>query len=103
MISTREFYGQHDLDELTLELDYIDTNIHKMDLPTTQTIRLPVAFEYRPDLLSQKYFGNYHMGWLITLHNNFLDPVRDYYVGRLVDIPDLDAYYRFYNNNAKVI
>lgn len=83
------------------ELDYLDTPFSDMELPTDKTIRISAAMQYRPDLVSLKAYGNYNMGWLIALHNGFLDPVYDFEIGTEVDIPNLDEYYRYYNANSR--
>lgn len=83
------------------ELDLIDTKLGSLDLETIRTFRIPQGMEYRPDLISMKVFGNFDMGWLIALHNDFLDPILDFYTGRTIKIPSLDEYYRFYNRNAR--
>ena len=83
------------------ELDYLDSPLPNVDLPTETTIRLTVVMQYRPDLVSLKAFGNYNMGWLIALHNDFLDPIYDFEIGREVKIPNLDSYYRYYNANSR--
>lgn len=101
MVTRRLFYGEVVLDDLTRELDYLDTEITEIDLPTRTKFRVTNSTEGRPDLISYKFFGNFHMGWLISLHNGFLDPFEDYYTGRLIKIPDMDAYYRFYNTHAR--
>lgn len=99
MEKTKFFYpevtlGQH------YELDYLDTDIHKIDLNTTATFRIPNAAEFRPDLISFKFFGSYNYGWLIAMHNDFLDPVGEFTKGKVIDIPDIDQYFRFFNANS---
>lgn len=84
-----------------LELDWATRNITGMDIETLQTFRIPQAMTYRPDLISLKFYGNFHMGWLIALHNDFLDPIRDFTIGRLIKIPDLDSYFRYYKTHSR--
>ncbi len=93
-------YPVYKVDE-NYELDYLETPFVNMNLPTVKSIRITGPLEFRPDLVSFKAFGNYHMGWLIAIHNNLLDPVDDLYIGREIKIPDLDAYYRYYNSNSR--
>lgn len=89
-----------------IELDYLDALTKELvqveQLTTTDTIRVTEAIKYRPDLLSLKYYGTYHLGWLIALHNNFLDPVFDFEVGTLVRIPSLEQYQSFYTREVEV-
>jgi len=88
------------------ELDYLDSKIKQLieveDLTTSDTIRIPESVKYRPDLLSLKYYGTYHLGWLIALYNNFLDPIFDFEVGVLVKIPSIEEYQRFYTREIEV-
>lgn len=84
-----------------LELDYLNSNINDMELETDTEIRINAAFEGRPDLLSFQFYRNYDLGWLIAHHNDFLDPVEDFSIGRMIKIPTLDSYYRFVNRNRK--
>lgn len=83
------------------ELDYLSKDFTEMDLETSTTFRIPQVYRYRPDLISLKFFGNYHMGWLISLHNNFLDPIFDFKNGRIIDIPDMDDYFRYYKARSR--
>lgn len=83
------------------ELDYLNTNLSDMVLETSEKVRLTAAFEGRPDLLSYRFYGNWNLGWLIAYHNDMLDPVEEMTVGKIVDIPSLDSYYRFSNRHKK--
>lgn len=82
-----------------MELDYLDSGILIMDLPTITTYRIVDPFSYRPDLISQKFMGSYNYGWLIARHNDFLDPILDFEKGRVIDIPDMNAFFKFYSEN----
>ena len=96
---TRYFYKEVELDN-HLELDYLDTELVNMDIDTIDIFRVESPYEYRPDLISMKVYGDYHYGWLIALHNGFLDPVEEITLGKRVKIPDLTQYIKFYNRNA---
>ena len=96
---TKFFYKEKELNDYR-ELDYLDTNIHKMNLSTTDVFTVTAPYEYRPDLISLRVFGDYHYGWLIALHNDFLDPVFSITVGREIDIPDIDEYFDFFAENT---
>lgn len=85
-----------------VELDYLNTNILNMNLSTVDTFTVTQATKYRPDLISLRFFGNYNMGWLISLHNGFIEGVFDYEVGVTVNIPSMNEYARFVNRNARV-
>lgn len=84
-----------------LELDYLNSAFVGMELKTIDVLTITSATEHRPDLVSMKYYGNYNMGWLIAYHNKMLDSILDFSVGRRVNIPSLDDYYRYYNRNAR--
>lgn len=83
------------------ELDYIRTTINSIDMRKIDKYRITAATENRPDLISNIFYGNYNMGWLIHIHNNIIDPFTEYKVGRVIDIPSIDDYYRHYNRNAR--
>lgn len=83
------------------ELDYLDASIDKLDLDSTRRYRIPQALEYRPDLISYKFFGNFNLGWLIAIHNDMLDPIFEFESGKEIKIPSIDQYFRFYKRNAK--
>lgn len=78
------------------ELDFLQTRFTEMELSTNKSFRIPQALQFRPDLISYKFYGNFHMGWLICLHNDMLDPINDFYEGRLIEIPSIEQYYRYY-------
>ena len=82
------------------EYDILKTEINRMSLRTSSLYRITSATENRMDLISQIHFGSYNYGWLISLHNNFLDPFNDYYAGRVINIPSMEGYYRFYNRHS---
>ena len=96
---TKFFYKEVELGEY-IELDYLDTNIVKMDLTTEDVFTVTAPYEYRPDLISMKVFGEYHYGWLIALHNDLLDPVFELTVGKRLNIPDMDEYFDFFSENT---
>lgn len=99
MRERQHFFERIELDGHT-EPDFLDPRYTEMELTTIDTFRVPYIMQYRPDLISLKFYGNYHMGWLIAHHNNFLDPIFDFYESRIIDIPSGDNYFRYYNANA---
>lgn len=100
MRDRKHFFEVHTIDGNT-ELDYLDRKYTEMELETSDTFRIPKVMEYRPDLISLKFYGNYHMGWLIAHHNDFLDTIFDFRAGRKIDIPSSDNYFRYYNVHAR--
>jgi len=98
MDKSKFFYNCVEVDG-NYEIDFLDGNLHHIDLPTVTTFRVRQPFTYRPDLISYKFMGSYNYGWLIALHNDFLDPVFDFEDGVLVNIPDMDAYFKFFSEN----
>lgn len=83
------------------ELDWLDTKFTEFDGASSQLFTISSVFEYRPDLISLKFYGSFHYGWLIAMHNDFLDPVYDFKKGIVIDIPSIDSYFDFYRNNTK--
>ena len=82
------------------ERDLLKSNLIEMKLRTDYQYRITSATEGRPDLISAIYYGSFNYGWLISLHNEFLDPFNDYYAGRLINIPSMEDYYKFFNRNS---
>lgn len=99
MEKTKFFYPERDLGTHK-ELDYLDSEIVNMYLRSIDSFTITAPFEFRPDLISFRLFGSYHYGWLIAMHNDFLDPVNDFKKGVTIDVPDIDEYFRFYNRNS---
>lgn len=95
-ISVRKYF----FDEVTVnenkELDYLNESFTDMKLDSVDSVRISGPFQYRPDLISFKYYNNFDFGWLIALHNNFLDPIYDFKTGEVIKIPDLEQYFRYY-------
>ena len=96
---TKFFYREIEMKD-HFELDYLDTKLVDIDLDTIDVFTVVSPYEYRPDLISKKVYGDYHYGWLIALHNDFLDPVAELTVGKRIKIPDLTQYFKFYNQNT---
>lgn len=83
------------------EYDYLTSELHNMKLGTVEVFMIDAVTENRADLISLKFFGNYHMGWLIGLHNDIEDITVDLKSGKRINIPSIDDYYRFYNRYTR--
>lgn len=83
------------------ELDYLTTNLHKMNLRSIEFFIVDAATEHRPDLISLKFYGNYNMGWLIGFHNDIEDMIGGFPIGTKLGIPSIEEYYRFNNRNTR--
>lgn len=100
MINRERFYEIIEFNR-NLELDYLASNLKELELETIDFFRITASTQYRPDLISLKYFGTYHLGWLLARYNEFLDPVEDFEIGVLLRIPDIREFYQFYSRNAR--
>lgn len=100
LIERKDFYVREMVDG-NAELDYLTSSLNDMQLSTVESYRISNATAYRPDLISSIYYQNYNLGWLIAYHNNILDPITEFYMGRVIDIPSLTEYYQFYNRNSR--
>lgn len=100
-ITTRKYFYSEETVDGNKELDYLTTTLSEMDLRTQDFYTVDAATEHRPDLISLRYYGNYDLGWLLCEHNNFQDPLTDFYIGRRVAIPSLTEYYQYYNRNTR--
>lgn len=83
------------------ELDYLDTSLLRMNIEPSEVFRITTAYRYRPDLISYRFYENFHFAWLIMDYNGILDPFEELDVGRVIEIPDLSQYYSFFNRNSR--
>lgn len=83
------------------ELDYLTSTLDVSELSVQEFYTVDASTENRIDLISLKYYGTYHLGWLLSEYNNILDPIEGYPIGKVVRIPSLDEYYQFYNRNTR--
>ena len=88
-------------DGIDTEYDFLDTSISSMNLSRSSVFTVTEATKYRPDLISMKLFGTFHLGWLIARYNNMMDDRMEFTVGRTINIPNIDEYYRFINRNSR--
>lgn len=83
------------------ELDLLLSKIPLMDLPTMAEYQITSFTESRLDLISKRFYNTFHLGWLIASYNDIFDPFNELYKGRVLNIPDLQEYFSFYNENAR--
>jgi hypothetical protein len=83
------------------ELDYLSDSFIDIELRTSTSFSIPITMRYRPDLISLKFYNNYHLGWLLAKHNGLLDPIFDFEYERQINIPDLDSYFRYYKSQSR--
>lgn len=57
-----------------------------------------VGMEYRPDKVAAYYLGDERMSWAISLANNFIQGIEDYYLGREILIPTENAFIKLTAN-----
>ena len=82
------------------ELDILKTPLQNINLRTVEQYRITSVTANRPDLISAMFYGSYNYAWLISLHNGFVDPFNEYEVGKLINIPSMEDYYKFFNRNS---
>lgn len=82
------------------EKDPLMTALVGMKLTTQQTYTVTGITAARLDLVSYKFYNSFDYGWLIAEHNDILDPFGEVTVGKVLKIPDLMDYFRFYNRNT---
>lgn len=100
MTVRKYFFDEAEVDN-NRELDLLTNRLPPMKLSTMEFYRVDNATAYRPDLISLKYYGNYDLGWLICEQNDILDPLTEFYPGRVVKIPSITEYYQYYNRNTR--
>lgn len=95
-IDRRKYFFEQEIINGNHELDFLSSRFAEMKLETVDSIIIPSVMQYRGDLISFKFYRNFNFGWLIAIHNDFLDPVYDFKTGRRINIPDIDGYFRYY-------
>lgn len=100
-LKERQYLYDQEIVNRNMELDFLSSPFVGMELETLEFMRISGALQYRPDLISRKYYGNSHMGWLIARHNLFMDPIFDFRQGARIAIPDLDDYFRYFKANSR--
>jgi len=50
---------------------------------------IPAGYEHRPDLISNLFYGNPTLDWLICYYNNISDPFNQLNVGDRILIPNI--------------
>lgn len=102
MLDQRRFlYKRVDVNG-NLELDYIQTKIVDMDLSSVAEFTVTQTFENRIDLISMRFYNTYDLGWLICDYNDIIDPFDEIVIGKVLNIPNLQEYYSFFNANSIV-
>jgi len=48
---------------------------------------IPLAFNFRPDLISNLFYGTGDLHWVITYINDINDSPEGYYTGRVIKVP----------------
>ena len=100
MIENRRYlYHKATVDGNT-ELDYIRTPLPNMSLSLREKFRVTSQYVGRIDLISYKMFNTFNLGWLILEYNDILDPYDEIVVGTVLNIPNIDEYYSFFNQNS---
>lgn len=52
---------------------------------------IPAKYEFRPDLISNELFGTPKLWWVLTLANDIKHPLKDFYVDRVIDVPEANS------------
>ena len=85
------------------ELDYLDSNIPNMNINKFTLYTIPQYAEGRLDLISFVHYKTVNLWWLIAQYNGLTDTTDDeVYTGRILRIPSVSEYYKFYNTNSKI-
>ena len=100
MVQRRRLFSRVEVNGNT-ELDLLMTKVPLMDLRPMAEYEVTSFTESRLDLISRRFYNTVHLGWLIAEYNDILDPFNELYKGRTIQIPDLQEYFSFYNENAR--
>lgn len=52
--------------------------------------KIPNKWEYRPDLISNYFYGTPQLWWILQEYNQFFRVPQDFFTDRLIKIPDAD-------------
>lgn len=102
MIYNRKYLYKRDEVDGVEELDYLQTSLVYQDFPVEEEIIVTDSIAYRPDLISKRAYGSFHYGWLIMDHNDILDPYEQLVTGTVLEIPRMEDYFTFFNENSNV-
>ena len=102
MLFNRKFLYKRDTVNGIRELDYLQTKLIYQNFPIDKEITVTDWLAYRPDLISRVAYGNPNYGWLIMDHNDILDPYEQLVTGLVLEIPRIDEFFNFYNDNSIV-
>lgn len=50
--------------------------------------KIPPKWEYRPDLISNYFYGTSQLWWVLQEYNQFFRMPQDFYADRVIKIPD---------------
>jgi hypothetical protein len=63
--------------------------VRKLQSEATYTLwKIPPEYAHRPDLISNLFFGTCDLWWILSSYNNFFHPINDFYVNRVIRIPN---------------
>jgi len=67
----------------------LDTKSLKERINQTNYIlyKIPLAYNFRPDLIAQEFYGSGKLHWIITYINDINDSPAGYYSQRTIKIP----------------
>jgi len=52
-----------------------------------KSYRIPLKYEYRPDLIALEFYGDPRLFWVIVYANGFNNSPQDFNTGRVIKIP----------------
>jgi hypothetical protein len=60
----------------------------RIDQSDSTLYEIPLSYSYRPDLISQEFYGTGDLHWVITYINDISDSPQGYYPQRVIKIPN---------------
>ena len=85
------------------ELDYLDSEIPNLKIDKYTLYTIPQFTEGRLDLISFIHYNTVNLWWLIAQYNELTDTTdAEVYTGRILKIPSVSEYYKFYNTNSRI-
>lgn len=50
-------------------------------------VKVPMEFQFRPDLIADKVYGNELLYWIVAVASNMIDPIAETYIGMKLRLP----------------
>lgn len=67
-----------------------DNVIERLSHEDDLIYEIPLIYQYRPDRIAQKFYGNPKLYWVLVYVNEIPDSPEGFYVGRKIRVPRIE-------------